>query len=304
MLLRKANLGVLAIIALVALRIAIGWHFFMEGTDKVQKGGFSSTGFLAAAKGPFAKSFQAMIPDFDGAARLDEKTMKSVYDEYVTAASELFKFSEEQTNDAKKVAEQQRKELVEIYKDYKPQIDEYLKGVNRVASNEKDEMRSKVASMRKQRDEIESKWRALARPILSEIDRVNADFEEKINSIATDSQRGKENKFAAFKLPGTGPIDVRTIDKVIPIFDMCVGILLIVGLLTPLAGLAAGIFLASVVLTQFPGAHGSQPTYYQAIEMVGCFLVAFADAGRYAGLDYLPWSFWNRNKTVLVERKR
>ena len=68
------------------------------------------------------------------------------------------------------------------------------------------------------------------------------------------------------------------------------------GLLTPVAGLAAGLFLVSVVLTQFPGSHGSAPTYYQAIEMLGCFLLAFSDAGRYAGLDFLPWSFWNRNK--------
>ena len=79
---------------------------------------------------------------------------------------------------------------------------------------------------------------------------------------------------------------------------MSVGILLMLGLLTPLAGLAAGIFLASVVLTQFPGSHGSVPTYYQAIEMLGCFFLAFSDAGRYAGLDFLPWSFWNRNKHV------
>jgi uncharacterized membrane protein YphA (DoxX/SURF4 family) len=88
-------------------------------------------------------------------------------------------------------------------------------------------------------------------------------------------------------------MSVRLVDKVIPIFDMSVGILLILGLLTPIAGLAAGIFLASVVLTQFPGAPGTLPTYYQAIEMVACFVIAFADAGRFAGLDFFPWSYWN-----------
>jgi hypothetical protein len=34
--------------------------------------------------------------------------------------------------------------------------------------------------------------------------------------------------------------------------------------------------------------------------MVGCFVLAFADAGRFAGLDFLPWSFWNRKKSVEV----
>jgi uncharacterized membrane protein YphA (DoxX/SURF4 family) len=95
-------------------------------------------------------------------------------------------------------------------------------------------------------------------------------------------------------LPCVSPIDVKLVDKIIPIFDMSVGILLMFGLLTPVAALAAGLFLASVVLTQFPGSHGSVPTYYQAIEMVACFFLAFSDAGRYAGLDFLPWSFWNR----------
>ena len=154
--------------------------------------------------------------------------------------------------------------------------------------------------MRKQRDDIETKWKALVKPALSDIDRITADLEERINALATEQQSTLDKKklYARFKFPESSPIDIKLIDKYLPIFDMSVGILLMLGLLTPLAGLAAGIFLASVVLTQFPGSHGSVPTYYQAIEMLGCFFLAFSDAGRYAGLDFLPWSFWNRNKHV------
>ena len=124
------------------------------------------------------------------------------------------------------------------------------------------------------------------------------DVEKDVNALATPSQIGKDKRYAKLRMPDAGPIDVRLVDKYLPIFDMSVGILLMLGLLTPVAALAAGIFLASVVLTQFPGYPGTQPTYYQAIEMIGCFVLAFSDAGRYAGLDFLPWSFWNRNKTV------
>jgi uncharacterized membrane protein YphA (DoxX/SURF4 family) len=304
MLLRKAHLGVPAIIALVALRVVIGWHFFMEGTDKVQKGGFSSTGFLSAAKGPLAESFHSMIPDFDGSVRLNEKEMKKAYEDFVAESSLLFNFSDEKKAEATAISERLRKQVNAVLKDWKPQIDEYKNGLPRVASFASDEMRTNVASMRKQRDEIESKWRALVKPALSDIDKINLEFESSINALAADTQDENNRKFATFKLPGTSAVDVRIIDKVIPIFDMCVGILLIVGLLTPLAGLAAGIFLASVVLAQFPGWYGSQPTYYQAIEMVACFFLAFSDAGRYAGLDFLPWSFWNRNSKVLVESRR
>ncbi|MFN5951880.1 MAG: hypothetical protein ACK43N_25540, partial [Pirellulaceae bacterium] len=80
------------------------------------------------------------------------------------------------------------------------------------------------------------------------------------------------------------------------IFDMSVGILLILGLLTPLAGFAGGLFLLSVVLTQWPGSLGATPTYYQAIEMFACFFLAAADAGRYWGLDFIPWTWWKNRK--------
>ena len=305
MLLRKAKLNILAIIALVALRVVIGWHFFMEGTEKVQKGGFSSTGFLSAAKGPLAKTFQSMVPDFHGTVRLDVEKMQSMYDDFTSEAASIYQFTDDQKSEAERITVETKKQSNAVYKEWKTEIDKYKKGIERVAKLESDEMRSKVASMRKQRDQIESEWKALVKPVLGEIDRINGDFEDRINSLATETQigEGKDKVVASFRLPSTSPIDVKLIDKVIPIFDMCVGILLIVGLLTPLAGLAAGIFLASVVLTQFPGSFGSLPTYYQAIEMVGCFFLAFADAGRYAGIDFLPWSFWNRNSQVVVEKR-
>ncbi len=313
MLLRNARLGFCAIIALVLLRFVIGFHFYMEGAAKVREGGFSSVGFLSSAKGPLAKRFQSLVPDYDGSIRLDtgkdknkseskndykSGALKEAYDNFVAEAGRLYKFTDEQEAETKKMVEEARKMLAETYDTYKADIEEYKSGMARIASLERDEMRTNVSSMRKQRDEIEAKWKALAKPALSDIDKISAELELRINKLATEQQSivDKKKVFASFKLPGGSPIDVKLIDKYLPIFDMSVGILLMLGLLTPLAGLAAGIFLASVVLTQFPGSHGSQPTYYQAIEMLACFFLAFSDAGRYAGLDFLPWSFWNRNK--------
>lgn len=338
MLLRNARLNFIAIIALVFLRFVIGFHFYMEGTAKVREGGFSSSGFLTSAKGPLAKKFQSMVPDFDGSIRLDsgkvkdkvkdndkeknqdEKNkdeengkdkseakddykrgaLKDVYDGFAAEAARLYKFTDEQVADSKEIIEESRKMLAETYKTYKDDIEQYKAGMSRIAFLEIDEMRTNVASMRKQRDEIESKWKALAKPALSDIDRISDELEKRINSIATEQQSSVDKKklYVRLMLEKSSPIDVKLIDQIIPIFDMSVGILLMLGLLTPIAGLAAGIFLASVVLSQFPGSHGSIPTYYQAIEMLACFFLAFSDAGRYAGLDFLPWSFWNRNKKV------
>ncbi len=79
-----------------------------------------------------------------------------------------------------------------------------------------------------------------------------------------------------------------------PWFDTIVGALLIVGLFTRLAALAGAGFLFSIILTQWPGAPGALPTYYQTIEMLGMLVLAATAAGQFAGLDYVLYSYWSR----------
>ncbi|MEM8734557.1 MAG: hypothetical protein AAGG44_10070, partial [Planctomycetota bacterium] len=67
-----ARISTFGILALVALRVTIGWHFYMEGASKVRGNGFSSTGFLQGAKGPLADKFQNLIWDHEGRLRLDQ----------------------------------------------------------------------------------------------------------------------------------------------------------------------------------------------------------------------------------------
>jgi uncharacterized membrane protein YphA (DoxX/SURF4 family) len=318
--LQKARLGLLAIVALVALRFTIGYHFYMEGATKVREGNFSSKGFLTAAKGPLAGQFKGLIPDFDGFVRLPELRESlteseqeptpndpdpklryakffALLDAYEARVTETFNLTtDEEKAPAKEFTAKCKKDLNEFVEEWQPQIVEYLRGYPRIEKDRKDPAKSTVPGMRKQREEIEAKWRALAAPLLPQIDRILDNYEADMNGLAPEAEEGKEKQSVKFKLPGEGPVSVDLVDKYLPIFDMSVGILLMLGLLTPVAGTAAGLFLLSVVLTQFPGSYGAQPTYYQAIEMFGCFVLAFADAGRYAGLDFLPWSFWNRNK--------
>jgi uncharacterized membrane protein YphA (DoxX/SURF4 family) len=70
----RRYLGTFAILALVLLRLVIGWHFFREGAQKVvydRHDGklrmvFSAEGFLTQAKGPLAGWFHAQAPDDHG----------------------------------------------------------------------------------------------------------------------------------------------------------------------------------------------------------------------------------------------
>lgn len=45
---------------LVLLRVAVGWHFLYEGYLKISAESWSSVGYLANARGPFAALFQSI----------------------------------------------------------------------------------------------------------------------------------------------------------------------------------------------------------------------------------------------------
>jgi uncharacterized membrane protein YphA (DoxX/SURF4 family) len=67
---RRRNLGLFAVLALVLLRLAVGWHFLREGLGKLAYDdasrqyhvAFSAEGFLSQAKGPLADRFHAWAP--------------------------------------------------------------------------------------------------------------------------------------------------------------------------------------------------------------------------------------------------
>src|SRR5207253_251810 len=48
---------------LVALRLAIGWHCFIEGMEKISTPNWSSEGYLRESMGPLSGVYQAMAGD-------------------------------------------------------------------------------------------------------------------------------------------------------------------------------------------------------------------------------------------------
>jgi uncharacterized membrane protein YphA (DoxX/SURF4 family) len=67
----RRQLGTFAVVALVLLRLATGWHFYREGSAKLVYDqpeqrfdvDFSADGFLSQAKGPLAELYQSYLPD-------------------------------------------------------------------------------------------------------------------------------------------------------------------------------------------------------------------------------------------------
>lgn len=71
-------------IALILLRIAIGWHFLYEGVSKWSvepwQRPFSSEPYLQASIGPFRGAFRGLISDKDGLARLKKESIEAAID--------------------------------------------------------------------------------------------------------------------------------------------------------------------------------------------------------------------------------
>src|SRR5437868_9270966 len=58
-----ARLGPWTQFFLVALRLSIGWHFFVEGMDKLSNPTWSSEAYLRESSGPLAPYFRDMAGD-------------------------------------------------------------------------------------------------------------------------------------------------------------------------------------------------------------------------------------------------
>jgi uncharacterized membrane protein YphA (DoxX/SURF4 family) len=66
----RFSIGIAAVVLLVALRVATGWHFFSQGIDHYRDRNWSSEGFLRQAKGPWAEFYRSKVPDFHGFSEL------------------------------------------------------------------------------------------------------------------------------------------------------------------------------------------------------------------------------------------
>jgi thiosulfate dehydrogenase [quinone] large subunit len=62
-------------IAITALRVLIGWHFFYEGLTKLTAPSWTAAGYLKQAKGPLAESFRWLASRPDLLANADLVTM-------------------------------------------------------------------------------------------------------------------------------------------------------------------------------------------------------------------------------------
>lgn len=143
-----------------------------------------------------------------------------------------------------------------------------------------------VTSLREQVDTIRTDRAKQLNGWKYEVEEIWDSLESQINTIAVDSQKRKEGAIPLHRPHQRSNSKLAWINRIIPWFDTIVGILLMIGLFTRFASLAAGLFLLSVIMTQPFWIPGTDPTWPQAIEMLACLVLFAFCAGRFGGLDF------------------
>lgn len=265
--------------------------------------GFSSVGFLGNAKGPFADSFKGMLWDADGKIRLcyiasdpsagwsepkyDTKPVKDYWKTYLEDVASFHSYNAAMKKQAAEDLKLRSAQLDAFFKDNHEDVIELFRQMERREEQLARNDMTGVESLKGQGAKLESEVVATRTGYLNSIDLIWKGVERDLN------RQGAGQVLELGELNGPA-ISSSQIDKFIPWFDLLCGLALLVGFCTPVAAIATAGFLFSVCLTQFPGAAGAQPVYYQSIEMFALLVVAFAGGGKYMSLDSIINHFCKR----------
>jgi len=290
-------LGFTGVLMLVLLRVTVGWHFFTEGYDKFDQGNWDAKPFFSNARGPAAPYFRQVIWDWDGSLRLDVEKTQVHFAVFRDRVARHFGFNDSQKRQAQANYAKAIEQVEWVLENNTTNLEEYRLGRDRVMHLEGDARRSGVSSLAGQTETIRSEWTSKVNPVLNQIDVVWRNYEAAQNATATRDQTAKRAPLR-MGVPRNQLMDTSVLNRVVPYFDMTVGICLLFGLFTPVAALAAAGFLGSVFLSQFPPTAGPSSSHYQLIECMSCLVIAGTGCGRFAGLDFILHTivrkFWPR----------
>jgi hypothetical protein len=280
-------------LAIIGLRLTIGFHFLSEGLDKLYNPKPFTGHFLANAQGPLAPTLKSYIWDPDGLVRLGYQPQESGYPrvrfdptvqywtEYSGRVAKHHDFDEKQRERAGEILKEHVDRLKWFANTYREDLTEYFRGIERRDEQLADPGIQQVDSLRGQSEKWQADLRGMAGPLLRQVDGLWSSLERELNELA-----GRGAKPLRIGKLGRTLFDSEWIDGFIPWFDVTIGVCLILGLFTRIAGLAGAAFLATVIATQWPGAVGVMATWPQAIEMFALLSLVGVNAGQYGGLDF------------------
>ena len=288
-------------ILLVVLRVAIGWHFFYEGTWKIVNADkFSATPFLTMAKGPVAPLFYAMVYDIDGRQRLTPseaddgepvitgRIYTDAWQGQFDAAVKKYGLDEEQKKAAQAILDRYKKSAQEYLGDNREEIVGYLDSLDRFEAAMAAGGDNSAYKKKRNWDQ-QQKLRFEANGWLGELDGMGEGYRAALWSVLNDEQKQK----------GAIPVGwtrADLMDLAVAYGLAAIGLCMMLGFCNRLACLGGAAFLVSVLLTQPPW-----PTIYPPapavvgralivdknfVEMVAMLTLACLPVGRWGGLDF------------------
>lgn len=284
-------------VALVLLRVGIGWHFLYQGVTKLTDPDFSSRGYISQAKGPLAPRYLALIPDYWGRERLDAERVLAGWQSQRERAQAHFGYGEAQQRQADKILALRKFQLTTYLEENREAIDEYLAGLDRWQEAEQDPRYNRVAFQQQRIIDEKKKLWGQAQGWLAEVDRLSEAWDQDLDRLATAEQRTRG------PLPQS-PSQLERIDRLTIFSNVAIGACLIVGLCTRFAALGGAAFLLTLILSQWPW-----PTVYppdppaagksflvnkEVVEMLGLVAIAATPVGRWGGLDFFLGPLWRR----------
>jgi uncharacterized membrane protein YphA (DoxX/SURF4 family) len=142
-----------------------------------------------------------------------------------------------------------------------------------------------VESLREQLQTIKQDRRKQMLAWANQVESIWDSYERQIQELAI----GPQLALSPLKLhrPFAQPYSkLSWVNRLIPWFDVVVGVLLVIGLWTRWASLAGALFLAAVISTQLPWIPGSQSVLLYWLELLALMLMFATNAGRWGGVDY------------------
>lgn len=274
----------------------VGFHFLNEGLDKLLHPRPFTAAFLESAVGPCAAFFHGLIWDPDGLYRLgyqrgsgtlpqiDMEPTKAAWKGFSARIVAHYGLDQQQQQQVEDLLQRYYRVLDEYVRQHQAEIIEYFQGIERRDRYRKDPNRTEVASLREQLARIEAQLRAKRAELLAQVDAMWNGLERDMNQLA--DQESARPDLRIQKL-GRRWLDSVSLDAIIPWFDLSVGICLLTGTLVRLAGSLGALFLASIVVSQWPLDAQAAPTWAQGIELAAMIHLVAIGAGRWAGVDSL-----------------
>lgn len=313
------QIGLASVVALMLLRLTIGWHFCYQGLVKLEDPQFSSAPFLGQAKGPLGDLYRSLLDDWDGSRRLSKENrtqLVSRFDEYLAKFKEQYQPGPEQATAAEQMAVARKAQTDLFLNDNADDLDTYLHELDRLAAAKTsptpptnaaapppEQEQKKQAELNKtwsfppyQQKRVWDKQTELQGQLkgwIKELDGYFAEFQQDLEGLLNEEQRARGGDRRALAGP---PTPIEQVDKVVSYGVTAIGVCLLAGLFTRLASFAGALFLLSIVLAQpdwpglYPAPHPSVGhslfVNKEFVEMMALFALATTHVGRWGGLDF------------------